>query len=290
MKTTLQKGGNEKIMYKALASGCIGHNVTLEISAPIAKKYGFEGIFLDIQQECQRPIEETKRILAENNLKPAGIGLPVEFRAGEEVFHRDMEKLEEYAKYAAACGVDRCSTWILPASDTLSYEDNFELHRSRLKEAAILLERYGISLGLEYVGPPTMRIGKKYEFIHNLDQMLELCKAIGTGNMGILVDLFHWDMAQQTLADFKKFPNESWIVCVHVMDAPAGIPREEQLDSVRALPGSTGVLKSDAFFQGLKEIGYTGPVMVEPFVPELGEMPFEEAVKVVKESLDKIWA
>jgi len=276
-------------MYKALASGAIGHNVALEIAAPIAKKYGFEGIFLDIGSDSQRPIEETKKILAENNLKPAGIGLPVEFRAGEDVFRKDMEKLEEYAKYAAACGIDRCSTYILPASDILTYEENFELHRSRLKEAAEILGKHGISLGLEYVGPPTMRAGKKYEFIHNLDQMLELCNAIGTDNIGFLLDLWHWDMAEQTFADFKKFPDESWIVCVHVMDAPAGIPREEQLDQVRALPGSTGVLKSAEFFQGLRELGYTGPIMVEPFVPELGEMPFEEAVKVVKESLDKIW-
>ena len=276
-------------MYKALASGAIGHNVALEVAAPMAKKYGFEGIMLDIESECQRPVEETKRLLAENNLIPGGIGLPVEFRAGEDVFRKDMEKLEEYAKYAVACGTNRCSTYILPASDTLTYAENFELHRSRLKQAAEILEAYGISLGLEYVGPPTMRAGKKYEFIHNLDQMLELCNAIGTGNIGLMLDLWHWDMSEQTSADFKKIPDESWITCVHVMDAPAGIPREEQIDQVRALPGSTGVLKSAEFFQGLKELGYTGPVMAEPFVPALGEMSFEEAVKVVKESLDKIW-
>lgn len=274
-------------MYKTLAPGCIGHNVPLEISAPIARKYGFEGIWFDV--DLTRSVEETKRLLAENNLKPAGFGLPVEYRVGEDVFRKDIEKLEEYAGYAAACGVDRCVTWILPASDTLTYEENFELHRSRLKEAAEILNKYNISLGLEFIGPPTMRAGKKYEFIHNLDQMLELCYAIGTGNMGILMDLWHWDMAEQTFADFKKFPDESWVVCVHVMDAPAGIPREEQQDQVRALPGSTGVLKSADFFQGLKEMGYTGPVLAEPFVPELGEMAFEEAVNVVKESMDKIW-
>ena len=276
-------------MYKTLAPGCIGHDVTLEVSAPIAKKYGFGGIWFDIVQESQRPIEETKKLLADYDLKPAGFALPVEYRESEDVFRKDMEKLEAYVRYASECGMTRCITWIIPASDELSYEDNFELHRSRLKEAAEILKKYGISFGLEFLGPPKLRAGRKYEFIHNLDQMLELCNAIGTGNLGILMDLWHWDMAEQTFADFKKFPDESWVVCAHVMDAPAGVPREEQEDLVRALPGSTGILKSDEFFGGLHEMNYSGPVLVEPFVEALGTMEFEAAVKIVKESLDKIW-
>ena len=46
--------------------------------------------------------------------------------------------------------------------------------------------------------------------------MLELCRAIGTGNMGILMDVWHWDMAGQTFEDFAKFPDESWVVCATV--------------------------------------------------------------------------
>lgn len=151
------------------------------------------------------------------------------------------------------------------------------------------MKKYDISLGLEFLGPPKLRAGKKYEFIHTLDQMLELCRAIGTGNMGILMDVWHWDMAGQTFEDFAKFPDESWVVCAHIMDAPAGIPREEQEDVVRALPGSTGVLRIGEFFEGLKNMGYTGPVLAEPFVKELGEMEFEKAVAVVSEAIDKVW-
>ena len=58
--------------------------------------------------------------------------------------------------------------------------------------------------------------------------------------------------------DFAKFPDESWVVCAHIMDAPAGIPREEQEDVVRALPGSTGVLRIGEFFEGLKNMAIQG--------------------------------
>ncbi len=50
------------------------------------------------------------------------------------------------------------------------------------------------------------------------------------------------------------------------------------MDVIRALPGSTGILRIDEFFEGLKNMGYTGPVLAEPFVEELGKMKFEEAV------------
>ena len=58
---------------------------------------------------------------------------------------------------------------------------------------------------------------------------------------------------------------------------------------MRALPGSTGVLRIGEFFEGLKNMGYTGPVLAEPFVKELGEMEFEKAVAVVSEAIDKVW-
>lgn len=61
------------------------------------------------------------------------------------------------------------------------------------------------------------------------------------------------------------------------------------MDVIRALPGSTGILRIDEFFEGLKNMGYTGPVLAEPFVEELGKMKFEEAVAAVSEAVNKVW-
>jgi sugar phosphate isomerase/epimerase len=67
------------------------------------------------------------------------------------------------------------------------------------------------------------------------------------------------------------------VVYVHVNDAPAGVPVDEQVDNVRALPGETGVIDIAGFLQALQAIGYDGPVVPEPFKQELNTLPSDEA-------------
>lgn len=276
-------------MYKTLAPGCIGHNLSFKEAARPAAKYGFEGYWLGIEEVAKMPVSETKEILEKNKLRAAGFSLPVEYRKDKNTYMEGMEKLEFYAEYANSIGANRCVTWIFPFSDTLSYADNFELHRSRLGKAAEILKKYDILLGMEFLGPPKLRKNVKYEFIHNLDQMLELCDAIGTGNCGILLDVWHWDMAGHNIEDFKKFTNPDQVVLVHINDAPEGIPVEEQEDLIRRLPGSTGVLKIKDFFTGLISLGYKGPVLAEPFEKSLSSVSFDEALKITMDSINKVW-
>ena len=276
-------------MYKALSPDCIGHSITIRESAAIAAKHGFEGLWFNLPRDSQIELTETKELLEQYHLKAAGFNFPVEFNKDEGVYSEGMQNFEKYVRYASEAGMRRCVTWILPASDMLDYKENFEFHRRRLTEPAKILKEYNMTFGFEFLGPPKLRKGAKYEFIHTLDQMMELCNAIGTGNTGILMDVWHWDMAGQTLSDFKKLPDEAWVVLAHINDAPQGIPVEEQEDRVRCLPGATGVLKIAEFFRGLQQLAYTGPVLAEPFVPELGKISFEDAVITVKAAVDKVW-
>ncbi|MDR2572581.1 MAG: sugar phosphate isomerase/epimerase [Oscillospiraceae bacterium] len=275
-------------MYKALSPGNIGHSVTFKDAAKIGAEEGFKGFWFDIEGDSKISVSETKELLAETGLIAGGFGLPVEFRKDEQVFNDDFAKLEGYARYAADVGMKRCATYIMPFSEIYTFEENFELHRSRLKKCCEVFNEYGIVLGLEFIGPPKVRRGKKYEFVYNLDQMLELCDAIGTGNCGLLLDIWHWDLAGQSLEDFKKITNDQ-VALVHIMDAPEGIAPEEQDDSPRRLPGETGVLRIAEFFEGLNSIGYDGPVVAEPFVKALSEMSFKQAVETVITAINSVW-
>ena len=278
-------------MYKALSLQGIGHPVPLKESAPVAAKYGFKGIWLD-PLDMSIPASETRKNLEENGLVAAGFNLPVQFRADEETFRQGMEKLDAAAKYAAECGTNRCMTWIVSGHDELTYEENFELHRSRLTEACKVLEKYGIVLGLEYCGPISARKDKKYEFVHDLDGILSLAAAInasGVSNAIILLDAWHWEFSHQVHEDSKKVGTAANVVAAHINDAPAGIPEEEQIDVKRALPGTTGVLNIGEFFSILKELDYDGPVLAEPFDRTLHEMRLEDAVKRTSETIDSVW-
>ena len=277
-------------MYKGFSSGMLGfEGRKIEDDVPLAVKYGYEGIIIDIAEESKKDPLQFKELLEKNKLKNGGFVLPVDFRQSEEKFEEGMKILPSCCEFAGKTGSNRCITWIIPSSDTLDYKSNFELHKTRLTKAAKVLEYHGIRFGLEFVGPPGERKGKKYGFIHNLDTLNELIGAIGTSNLGYLLDVWHWDLAGQDYKDFKKIPGREWVVMVHINDAPKGIALDDQKDLVRELPGATGILKINDFMKGLKELNYDGPVYVEPFYAPFKAMPFEDALKEAKAAMDKVW-
>ncbi len=274
-------------MYPTLTPGMIGVKLPLDQAARLAAQAGFGGIAVSPNLAAVNP-DEILRILKVNKLKPAAWGLPVEFRQDEDTWRQGLAGLPELARAAKQVGADRCSTWILPASDTLTFAQNFELHRSRLRPCAEVLAEHGCRFGLEFVGTKSMRDGHRHEFIHTQEGMLELCEAIGTGNLGLLLDSFHWYTSHGTPEDIRKL-SDALVVDVHINDAVAGRTPEEQIDNDRRLPGATGVIDLVAFLQALKAIGYTGPVTTEPFYPKLGEMSPEEAVRTTAEALQEVW-
>ena len=70
-------------MYNALSPDNIGHSIPFKESASIASKYGFEGVWFNIQRDSKTDISETKELLMKYNLKDAGFALPVEQGQGQ---------------------------------------------------------------------------------------------------------------------------------------------------------------------------------------------------------------
>jgi sugar phosphate isomerase/epimerase len=278
-------------VYKSLSSALLGfQNRALKDDIPLAVKYGYEGIYFDIKKEAAiYSASQFTDLLVNNKLKPGGFNLPVDFRSSDENYEADLKALPGYCAFAKETRSFRCITWITPWSNLRNYKENFEFHKDKLTPVAKILEDHDIRFGFEFVGPLKSRQGKTYEFIHTLDGLKELLDAIGTSNLGYLLDVWHWDTAGQVFEDFKKIPDNESIVMVHVNDAPKGLRMEEQDDHNRELPGATGILRIDEFMKALVDLKYDGPVLVEPFNEPLKAMPFEEAVKAAKLGMDKIW-
>lgn len=277
-------------MYKGFSAGLIGFgDKSLAEVAPLAKSLGYEGVDFDLIAEYKNGASYVREQLEKNDLKVGGFALPVDIHGDERKYAEELKALPKYCEFARDTGNLRCIMWVIPFSDTLDYSENFEFHRKRFSECACVLEEYGIRLGLEFIGPKTLREGHKYEFIHTLDGLLELNTAIGRPNMGILMDTFHWDLAGQKPEDFKKIPNKDYIVLAHINDAVAGVPLDEQQDMVRELPGATGVLNIEAYMKGLASVGYDGPVYAEPFSEALKKLPFQQAAEKTKAAIDGVW-
>jgi sugar phosphate isomerase/epimerase len=271
-------------MFRNLSPGAVGIGVPAAEAVVLAKASGFGGVDL----LGGLPPVELRALCQQHGLEIGAMGLPVEFRADQATYEQGMSGLRAAAKAATEAGCSRCATWLRPCSDDLPYLDNFRLHVDRLRPAAEVLGEFGLRLGLEYVAPKTSRAGRRYEFIHSLPQLLELCGAIGTGNVGLLLDSWHWYTAHETVEDLKRLDNRL-VVQVHVNDAPAGVPIDEQKDNVRDLPGATGVIPIAGFLKCLADMGYDGPVTAEPFRPDLRQLPPAEAASLVGASMGRIW-
>lgn len=279
-------------MFRCLSPGALGVRANLIEGLQYAQIGGFQGLEVNIGEIAhlmdQHGRAYVKDLFLEAGIRPGGWGLPLNWRGSEEEFQKGLEELPRYAQAGQSIQCFRTATWIPPFSDERPYEENFQWHIGRFRPIAQVLKDYGCSLGLEFIGPKTVRQGHRFEFIHTLKGMLELCNAIGTGNVGLLLDCWHWYTSYGTIEDLKALKPEQ-VVYVHVNDAPAGIPIEEQRDNVRCLPGETGVIDIIGFLQSLKAIGYEGPVTPEPFSQKLRELPPEEAVRVTGSALLSVW-
>ena len=283
-------------MYKNLNPGAIGIQCGFLEGLDLARDAGFAGADLNLEQAEQiasaHGTEAVRSAYATRGLTVGGWAFPVNWRAGDPEFEADLARLPAQAKLAADLGCFRTSTWVLSFSDTLPRQEHFDRVCRRFRRSAEILRDHGHRLGLEFIGPRTLRAPHRHGFIHTMDGMLALCCAIGTGNVGLLFDVWHWYTCRSTLDDVRHLTAQD-VVYVHINDAPAGVEVLDQVDNVRCLPGETGIIPNGDLLRILGEIGYDGPVTVEPFNQRLrdiaGRDPLE-AARITSRSLDEVFA
>jgi sugar phosphate isomerase/epimerase len=289
--TQASKGKDKVKFFKNFAPGHIGVRANQQQALEYAVKYGFEGITPnpgEFENKSASEISEWLGLMKEKGIRYGAGGLPVEFRRDEERFKNDLAKLPEQARLLRQLGVTRVATWVMPGSRELTYLQQFKLLTYRFRQVAKVLKDYDIRLGLEFVGPRTTRMRSRFAFICTQIEMMELVEAVGTGNVGLLLDSWHWYTSHGTVEELLKLSNND-IVHVHVNDAPAGIDIDKQVDNPRALPVTTGVIDMKGFINAIAKIGYDGAVECEPFDQELRRMEPDAAVQKTSESLNRLW-
>jgi len=279
-------------VFTSLHTGAIGLSVPLEEALDLARANGFAALDLsitDLRKRAERTsAQEIKDAFGAASVRPGAWGLPVNFRGDDDAYRAGLAELPGTAALAQELGSPWCSTWLLPFSDELDATANMARHVARLRPVAQILADHGCSLGLEFVGPTTMRVGHAHEFIHTMDGALDLAARIGTGNVGLLLDCFHWYTAHGTAADLARLRADQ-VVYVHLNDARPGRAVDEQIDAERLLPGASGVIDVVAFVQALRRMEYAGPVAVEPFDDTLRALPPAARVAAVADSLRTVW-
>ena len=278
--------------YMDLSCSRIGVKATFTEALDLAARHGFEAVDPDAKFFGQLTDLQMRDVLAQMKAKNIRFGpasLPVDFRKDNGTFSEGMKELPEACKALQRAGVWRVSTYVLSFDRQLTYLQNFRSHAYRLRACAEVLQDHGQKLGLEYLGPMTLWRRERHPFIHSLSEAKELIVAIGTGNLGIQLDSWHWFTAGETEVDLLTLRNED-IITVDLNDAPLGIPLDKQIDSNRELPAATGVIPIKAFLDALRKIGYDGPVHAEPFNAAVRALPREEACAVTAAAMKKAFA
>ncbi len=277
-------------MYSLLNPGVIGVTAPDLDSAIAAAKFGgFDGVEVNGKEIADSDLGRIKDRLAKAGMKAGAFGLPTDWRASEEELTSSLPDLGRIARACASIGCTRTFTWIMPCSNDREYAENRRFHIGRLTPVARVLEDAGCAFGLEFIGPKTLRDSQRFPFIYQMGPMLEMAREIGP-NVGLMLDCWHWYTSGATIADIEML-DAGDVVDVHVNDAPKGVDRDAQIDSIRSVPASTGVIDSQGFMRALQKIGYDGPITPEPFTSELAGLDSDEdRLNVVGEGMRRLFS
>ena len=276
--------------FTSLNPGALGIDPGFETAVGLAREYGFGAVDPDMRYLRTLSAEQLAGVagqLKEKGLRWGSGGVPVDLTGAAGTFASQLTGLEAHAATLAAAGVDRAGTWIRPMSASMTYRRNFIRFVERVALVDEVLSAAGIRFGLEYVGPKSLWSTERHPFIHTLAELRELFAAVGTPNVGVILDSYHWYTAGESVGDLLALTGDQ-VVAVDLNDAPTGLDRDEQQDLSRMLPGATGVIDLAGFLGGLREIGYAGPMKVEPFNAELRALPARDAVAKTAASLQSV--
>lgn len=283
-------------MYTSLMAGAIGiKGLPLEDSIELAAQAGFDAVWFDIKEANalagQHGVDHVKDLFASKGIMPGGWGAPVRWQ-DDANRDADLEGLKPLAELGVALGNPFTTTGIMPGTNDREFDDQYAFIVERLRPFAEALKASGVGLGIEFISPKTIRNRFTYEFIYSMPQMLQLAGDAGTGNIGVLFDLWHHYAAHGTIEELDLLTKDNVFV-VHVNDAPAGIEIDEQIDNQRLLPMESGVIPATDMMRKLAAIGYAGPVIAEPFNDRLNELAATNPAAAAREtqaSIAKLFA
>jgi sugar phosphate isomerase/epimerase len=245
----------------------------------LAGKLGYGGVDVNLGAARKDGIDATRTLLAEAKVRPGIAGLPMQFATPDEAaFQEALKGLDEQVKFTAAIGLNRMMAVLSPGSP-MPRAERHTFIKARVGAVAEVLQRSGVRLGLEFLGPLHFRTKSErspYQYIWTLNDTVSLATEIAP-NVGVVLDIWHWHHSKGTADDILAAGKDR-IVHIHVSDA-RDQPPEDVRDNQRLMPGE-GVIDSVAFFQALKKIGYEDAVSPEPIGRVPADMPPEEGARL----------
>jgi D-psicose/D-tagatose/L-ribulose 3-epimerase len=134
----------------------------------------------------------------------------------------------------------------------------FDMAVDGLMKAGILGEKYGITLAVE----PLNRF--ETDLINTAAQARDLIDAIDSRAVKVHLDTFHMNIEEESVLDAIRLIGPD-LAHVHASESNRGTP-------------GMGLAAWDQLEQGLREVGYSGAVVIETFTPDVKEIARAAAI------------
>lgn len=213
-----------------------------------------------------------RRLLSDLGLKAVSSGGVRGLAEPSPARAKALEELKSRVEVIAALGVDRM---VCPCGPTEKFAlDDYKRAEDNLREAGEIVKPYGVVAMLEFMRGST--------FVGTLPTSLNLTRAAAHPNIRPMFDCYHFWAGLSKFDDLELIrPGE--IHHVHFQDVPK-VPRELLDNGTRDIPGD-GVSPLVRILQALKRKGYSGPLSVELFYPQLQKGdPYEVAAEIRRKS------
>jgi D-psicose/D-tagatose/L-ribulose 3-epimerase len=133
-------------------------------------------------------------------------------------------------------------------------EDEWKWGTDAMREVAGYAKAKG---GLTIAVEPVNRF--ETHFLNIAEDAVNYCKEVGTGNVKVHLDCFHMIREELSFRGAVETCGKEYLGYMHVCESNRGIP-------------GTGLVPWEEFFTAIKNIGYTGALVIESFDPSFEEL------------------
>ena len=282
-------------MYKILNSQGLGVSGRQNELIELALTHNFGGVEVDIVDLVGRHDALGKefacQFLQSAKIDMGTFCLPAKLGGTQDEFESSIAKLETIINLANTLNAKQCYVKIERSSKTLTFQENFEQHQSRLREIGEALEPHGIKIGVALQASAGKEPEGEFKFIQTADEIATLAKTVGQDNVGLVLDCWEWVVGGGTIEQLQDAELCKKITEVRLADVRAGSDLAKIVKNDRTkLPGDELNSFSVKATKALVDAGYDGPMSVSTSLSTFAEGSRDKVVGILSRQLDQIIA
>ena len=252
----------------------------------IAKEAGYKALEVHTDKlmrylDAGRTAEELRDALKSNGIRAAAIDIIGGIEATGSVSRRRLlDDTEKLSVVAETIGAPTIQVNPFSALDGMGIDENIWLTAQNLREIADIGKAHGVRFQIE---------GAAWTPIHTLKDILRLIDETDRGNVGLVIDFWHFWASRGAEPEDIAALDSSLIYGVHVCDGYRPEPGEPWVDETElrgVLPGD-GDLPVAEWMDAVKSTGFDGFISGEFLNPMLWEREHVEVATAMRIAMER---